>query len=302
MRRLLVTALLFGCGTTKDPTPAGAASVPGPAQVAADPAPPASNVVLTIREPGVLEVAPNGTALSMGAVVEQEKDGRWTDLAPSEPYRLLESCSIDDLPLCTASDHTLQIVPWTAMTCGSQCSPDCRKAVPYGRGPFRFVVKACDGSHPLVSPAFDMDDRHWAAQSTTKAVVARVDQPPKWDAASGPSATTIAGMTVKGAEQALDDDARKALAAALDDPKGFDDVLQRRCPMGTKVGFRLTRTLPTTGSETKEQTNDIVIDFTCQKLFVVRGDKLPRHVHASHFDPSRPAFVAIAKRYFPEVK
>ena len=70
--------------------------------------------------------------------------------------------------------------------------------------------------------------------------------------------------------------------------------------MGKIVGFRAAHSLPTTGAP-RSQIVEIGVDFVCSKIFVVRdaGPGKPRAVHGSHFDPSRPAFVALVRRVFP---
>ena len=257
----------------------------------------------------------NGIALATHVALErQDKQDKTTvgfqSFEPTEPFQLVETCTGHAPDACVTPDHAMQLVRWSGMTCGTQCGLGCRGTVPYGPGSFRFVLTTCDHAHVYPSPPFDLqgsgsaasDDRVWAATATSKATIARLEQQPKWDATSAPSVTTIAGMNVRGAKQTLDDDARRALTDALASQSGFDDSIQKRCVMSKLVGFELTRSLPTTGTSPREQTNEIAIDFNCQKIFVVRGDHAPRFVHASHFDPSRPAFLALAKKLVPELK
>ena len=126
---------------------------------------------------------------------------------------------------------------------------------------------------------------------------------PKWDAID-PTSTLLAGFAERGAESPLDHETTDALVKALRAPHGFDDDIVKRCAVGHLVGFRVRRSLATT-ADTKESPEpevvDVAVDFTCQKLFVVRGGAQggARTVHATHFDPSRAAFLALAKKALP---
>jgi hypothetical protein len=66
------------------------------------------------------------------------------------------------------------------------------------------------------------------------------------------------------------------------------------------VGFRLVRAPSTTG-KSKEHDIEIAIDFRCQKLFIVEGgeDGLPRTVHSTDADPSRTAWLELARASLP---
>lgn len=321
MKRLAMGLFLVACGHTEPqtapsaspPAIAGTASVAPKPVATARPAKDAPKVVTTIIGPGQLEVEANGVSLASDVVIDGKGRGETSAFKPvitNEPYLLAESCGARPAPgACSTPDHPIHPVAWTGMTCGSQCPTGCRANVPVGPGTFRFVVSSCDRKTTYPSPEFEFggaddmqaNDRHWAAKSTKKGSIARLELPIKWDATTAPSATTIAGMTIEGNEQPLDDETRMALAGALDSTTGYDDRIAKRCAMGKLVGFKLTRTLPTTSDQAKEQTNEIAVDFTCQKIFISRGDHAPRLVHASHFDPSRPAFVAIAKKYFADI-
>ncbi len=112
-----------------------------------------------------------------------------------------------------------------------------------------------------------------------------------------PKAGTIAGLTVRrGAEAALSESTTRQLNAFLHDPAGFDDDVLKRCVMGELVGFKVM--FRSAGGA--EAPAEIVIDLGCHKIFAVTGDRAPRTVYASHFDPSRARGLALAKELFPK--
>jgi hypothetical protein len=82
---------------------------------------------------------------------------------------------------------------------------------------------------------------------------------------------------------------------------GFDDEVMKRCAVEHLVGVRVVRRLATTGPP-RTETVEIAMDFLCNKLFIVHGGERgsERRVHATHFDPSRAAWIGWAKRALPE--
>jgi hypothetical protein len=115
-----------------------------------------------------------------------------------------------------------------------------------------------------------------------------------------PCPIAVAGFAVvSGSEHPLDKAAQDELVRLLRAPKGFDDQILKRCGVRTLVGVRLTRTLETTGATPRSAVAEVALDFACQKLFSVEGDAQHRIVGASHFDPSRPAFVDWVKHALP---
>ena len=166
-----------------------------------------------------------------------------------------------------------------------------------GDGRLQGLPLTCDGQHT------DATDRIWASESVTSVTAARLVGPVgNWEPKSPAEASKIAGLVVRaGTERTLDDEARASLFALLKDPKGFDDRIAKRCLMQNMIGFRITRTLATTRTEPKPQQLDLAIDTACSKIFVVRGDAR-RTVHASHYDPSRPAFLALVRVDVPKAR
>jgi len=56
-------------------------------------------------------------------------------------------------------ERGLRPVPWSGMSCSSQCTFNCNKNS-FLRGRFRFVVTSCDGKSRFEGPVFELPDRH----------------------------------------------------------------------------------------------------------------------------------------------
>jgi hypothetical protein len=281
----------------------------------------AAPVAITVHGPGTFEIANTaGHAVSLAVLAHIERkdsqsgaETEVTGLDLGRGYRLVERCDeavggAEAKCVALAAGASLWPVPWSGLSCSAQCNGSCRSNVWYGHGTFRLAIATCDGA-AVRGPLYDLEgaeptngERLWAATALVSVSAARLDLPKAaWDATAPGSASTLAGFTVRaGTERALDAAAVADLAALLRDPKGYDDVIAKRCAMGKIVGFRAVHSLPTTGSP-QSQIVEIGVDLVCSKIFVVReaGPGRPRVVHASHFDPSRPAFVALIRRIFP---
>lgn len=229
-------------------------------------------------------------------------------------YRLRASCDApaSNAPVSLVHGETLRPVPWTGFDCSAQCITSCRANVFLGPGTFRVVVKE-DGGAELASPTFVMPDaehtsapalERWAiAEGITRVTATRAAFPPgTWELRTPERTDRVAGLLPREPQEkqrVLGPDEVAEIAARLRDAKGFDDRVQKRCLMKTMVGFRVTRSLPSTGAA-REETTDVVVDFACQKLFAVHGEGDTRTVHATHFDPSRAAFLALVRRALPD--
>jgi hypothetical protein len=69
--------------------------------------------------------------------------------------KLVTSC---DQPVGTCvrvDERGLRPVPWTGMTCSSQCNGNCDRNYPLS-GRFRFVVATCDGKQRFAGPVFEL--------------------------------------------------------------------------------------------------------------------------------------------------
>jgi len=274
------------------------------------PAPP--KVVMTIRGPGELEVEGQADLLTALQIEVRDPNGAWEPLKPPTTFRLISSCD-GEAAQCTklSAGAPIRVVPWTGLAMSRQCGLGLSGTSGHLAASVRFTAKTCDGQHTLSSPSYDVPamvhadatERIWASESVISVTAARLVGPVgNWEPKSPAEASKIAGLAVRaGTERTLDDEARAALSALLKDPRGFDDRIAKRCLMQNMMGFRITRTLATTGTEPKPQQIDLVIDTACSKIFVVRGDAA-RTVHASHYDPSRPGFLALVKRLFPDSK
>jgi hypothetical protein len=138
-------------------TPQGAPVAP-----AAEPSASVSARAVQVRNgpsPGSLELRVNGTVdLAPELIVERQRaDGSFEPLQNLDlgSMKLVTSCD-QRINMCVRVDeHGLRPVPWSGMSCSSQCNHTCDKNVRlYGR--FRFVVRSCDGETRFEGPVFEL--------------------------------------------------------------------------------------------------------------------------------------------------
>lgn len=288
-------------------------AMPTPSSTPAKASPPV--VTITNLGPGRfrLRSGRDPVPLNVLATIEIEKDGSFQPVENLElgaGYRLLARCPDEGAPSAecvTVTADGFEPIPWSGFACSAQCNVRCR-ANPYWAGKFRLVVTPCgDGQARVVGPVFELPsepdaiERWSASEGIASATAVRLTLPPRWDGTAPGKAGSLAGMITAGSERPLDASLRAELAAALRTPHGFEDRVAKRCVMGTLVGYRVVRALPPSSGPREEETVEIAMDFTCEKLFVVRagGADGKRVVHATHFEPSRPAFLALAKKALP---
>jgi hypothetical protein len=119
-------------------------------------------IVRNASQSGAVEiVAQAPVQLDANLIVErQTKDGGWEPLIhlDLDSMKLVETCG-EKVGACVSLDagRTLRPVPWSGMSCSSQCNDSCNKNVPR-TGIHRFVVKTCDGAERFEGPPFDMPD------------------------------------------------------------------------------------------------------------------------------------------------
>jgi hypothetical protein len=153
------------------------------------------------------------------------------------------------------------------------------------------------------SPLFRMPqdphtiERFGFTMDVVSATVAKLHLPTQQFALGAPATPDhIAGFAVKrGTEHPLDAVSLDAFLRLVGDENGFDDRIAKRCLMTDLVGVRIVRSPRTTGAK-RNETLEIAFDATCDKFFAVRGEGKHRTEMATHFDPSRPAFLAWASR------
>ena len=295
-------------------------SVGAPSSASAAPSstPPSgpSPIVLTNLASGEFQIdvrRPIGVGLA-ATLERRSEDGGWEpldNLDLGNGYRLVESCADKEPPSCVSLVPGKPVfpVPWQGFGCSAQCNGTCRANAWEGEGTFHLVVRACDGSTSTTGPAFTLPPAELAGRpferwkvttDVTSGSVMRLDLAGKLNPAD-PQEMSLTGFPIRrGTQSPVDRDTGDALVKALRNPHGFDDDIQKRCLMSHLVGFRLRRALLTTG-DARDETLDVAIDFTCQKLFVARPGvaSSPPRLHATHFDPSRPAFLALAKKALP---
>jgi hypothetical protein len=109
--------------------------------------------------PGSLELVLDGVdpiELDAELMVEQRMDdGTFLKLQHLDlsSMKLFESCTHDDRKCVQVDARGIRPVPWSGMSCSSQCNGNCDKNVPQ-YGTFRFAVKTCDGSRKYEGPLF----------------------------------------------------------------------------------------------------------------------------------------------------
>lgn len=328
MKRVgLALALLSACTSTTPPREDAATAQPEAPTVAAperapaqhgdaEPAPPA--VVITNVLPGrfVLSSA-HGLGLDTDAAIERRgDDGQWSAMPGLDlgaGFRLRDSCKQAPAS-CVQLDpaKALVPVPWSGMSCSSQCNQSCRKNVFVGPGTFRLTVRTCDGGAIASGPAFTLPAGHrdeaqllrWGlAEDVKRASIMRLDlDGPRKDVSAAGTPGQLGGHPIrKGSERALDDAALELLRRLLRDEHGYDDGLARRCKHTLEVGIRMIRTPPTTGTP-REQPVDLLLDFPCQRVFIAVGgdDGTPMIVGGAIIDPSLEQWLELLRRGLPD--
>jgi hypothetical protein len=114
--------------------------------------------------PGELELRAHGTVeLAPELIVEQQRaDGTFerVQYLDRDTLRLVASCDRRPGTCVKIDERGLRPVPWSGMSCSSQCNPNCDRNVPmYGR--FRFVAMSCDGETRFEGPVFE---RPWPSR------------------------------------------------------------------------------------------------------------------------------------------
>jgi hypothetical protein len=145
---------------------ATAASKPRSAPLASTAELPAPLSVLDVQVrngpiPGSLELRVNGTVeLAAELIIERQRDdGSFKPLQNLDlgSMRLVSSCG-QRLNTCVRVDERgLRPVPWSGMSCSSQCNLSCDKNVQL-HGRFRFVVRSCDGKIRFEAPVFELKE------------------------------------------------------------------------------------------------------------------------------------------------
>ncbi|MGJ4953953.1 hypothetical protein [Bradyrhizobium sp. HKCCYLS20291] len=113
--------------------------------------------------PGELELRATGT-VELGSeliVEEQRDDGSFERVlyldhdGIRDGMRLVASCDQRPGTCVTIDERGLRPVPWSGMSCSSQCNGNCDRNYPlFGR--FRFVAVSCDGRTRYEGPVFEL--------------------------------------------------------------------------------------------------------------------------------------------------
>jgi hypothetical protein len=164
---LLVCAFLLvsrESATSASPGLRSTESKPQRAPLAPTAAPPAPVSVPAVQvrngpRPGSLELRATGTAeLDPELIVERQLgDGSFEPLQHLDlgSMKLVTSCDQRANTCVRVDERGLRPLPWSGMSCSSQCNHSCDKNVRL-RGRFRFVVKSCDGSTRFEGPVFEL--------------------------------------------------------------------------------------------------------------------------------------------------
>lgn len=167
---LVCTVLLESCGPSPGPPSPSSATDSAPPSAApmrpTEPLPSTSDPAVEIRNganPGSLELAVHGTVdLDPELIVEQQlSDGSFQPLQNLDlgSMKLVTSCDQQIKACVRVDEQGLRPVPWSGMSCSSQCNHSCDKNVRlYGR--YRFVVRSCDGKTRFEGPVFELPKAH----------------------------------------------------------------------------------------------------------------------------------------------
>ncbi|HWB76393.1 MAG TPA: hypothetical protein VG755_15590 [Nannocystaceae bacterium] len=302
--------------TTQPEAPTPAPREPPAKHADAKPAPPA--VVITNVLPGRFALSSaHGIGLDTDATIERRgDDGQWSAMPGLDlgaGFRLRDGCTREP-DACVQLDpaKSLVPVPWSGMSCSSQCNQSCNKNVFVGPGEFRLTVRTCDGGAVASGPAFTLPAGHrdeaqllrWGlADDVKSATIMRLDlDGPRKDVTKAGTPGALGGHPIrKGSEAPLDAEALDLLRALLRDEHGYDDRLARRCKHTLEVGIRMIRTPPTTGTP-REQPVDLLLDFPCQRVFITVGgdDGTPVIVGGAIIDPSLEKWLELLRRGLPD--
>jgi hypothetical protein len=128
--------------------------------------PPALSI--TNGKPGVFTLeAKSPIKVRVLASIESLRDNKWSDVSGSfdlgAGYRLVAKCETRR-PVKPAAKDCIEIthlepVPWSGMSCSSQCNGTCDKNGPLPAGDYRLVVTSCDGATTFTGEAFHFDGR-----------------------------------------------------------------------------------------------------------------------------------------------
>ena len=166
-RWLLVCAFLLASwesATSASPGWRSAETKPqsAPLAPAAQPLAPVSAPAVQVRNgpsPGSLELRANGTAeLAPELIVERQLgDGSFEPLRNLDlgSMKLVTACDQPPSTCLRVDERGLRPLPWSGMSCSSQCNGSCDKNVRL-HGRFRFVVTSCDGKARFEGPVFEL--------------------------------------------------------------------------------------------------------------------------------------------------
>ena len=161
--------LLASCGSSQSPLPPVGAEVsaPSPSQKQL----PESRMeksttnaaAVEIRNQpvsGALELIAQGAPVDLASeltVERQRADGSFEALQNLDlsSMKLVASCAQSASACVRVDERGLRPVPWSGMSCSSQCNRTCDKNQRLS-GRFRFVVKSCDGKTRYEGPVFEL--------------------------------------------------------------------------------------------------------------------------------------------------
>lgn len=161
--------LLASCGSSQSPLPPTRttdSALPGPQKPSAE-SPVATKATqaaeVEIRNqpvPGAIEIVTQGAAVDLapGLTVERQlADGSFEPVRNLDlgSMKLVSSCAQSTTACVRVDERGLRPVPWSGMSCSSQCNRSCDKNQRLS-GRFRFVVSSCDGKTRYEGPVFEL--------------------------------------------------------------------------------------------------------------------------------------------------
>lgn len=312
--------LLSSCHAASSPAPRPAPSpaasqttatdTPEPTAAPTSTAAVATGIAITNLAPGIFSIAvdePLGLR-SIARIERRDERGGWSVLSGLDGgagFRLAAACD-GPLAACleTSPGTPLLPVPFSGMSCSSQCNGSCKKNGPLGPGTFRLVVDTCDGrvatGEPFELPSGRRDEamvRWGISRDLVRGTAVRMFEP---NAAKDRAAVDkiIEWRTKPRTERPLSAAQLDRLRDLLASETGFEDDIMKRCLMSDLVGFRLVREPASSGPRVEEPI-ELLIDLACDKLFVRGGTDAHRWDHATHFDPSHAAWRDLVRELFP---
>lgn len=173
VRAILFTVCCFllvaSCGSSQSPLPAAkttdtvlpVAQAPATDSHADTKTAKAAAVVIRNQSvAGAIEIVAEGAAVDLAPELIVERQLADESFQPVQnldlgSMKLVASCAQSAAGCVRVDERGFRPVPWSGMSCSSQCNRSCDKNQRLS-GRFRFVVKSCDGKTRYEGPVFEL--------------------------------------------------------------------------------------------------------------------------------------------------